>query len=71
MKLTSAQFSWLQWVDRHGGKCYPRGVRLQAGDDWTSSAAAISFVNLVAKGALAGRDGYLEITEYGRRLLTP
>lgn len=71
MKLTATQFAWLQWVYRHGGKCSPNGVRVKAGDDWTSQAAAISFVNLVAKGALAGRDGYLEITDYGRRLLTP
>jgi hypothetical protein len=71
MKLTATQFQWLQWVDRHGGKAYPDGLKLRAGNDHSNTGAAISFVNLVAKGALTGRDGYLEITDYGRRLLTP
>lgn len=72
--LTTTQFRWLQWLEAHGGKAWPRRQFLvpASGDDKTSSAAAICFVNLVAKGAVqGGPNGCLEITEYGRRLLTP
>ena len=72
MTLTRTQHLWLEWLDRHGGRCRPCGQKLMAvNGTCTNTAAAISFVNLVAKGAVAGRDGYLEITEYGRRLLAP
>lgn len=71
MTLSTRQFQWLQWIAQHGGKAYPQGLKLRAGNDTSSAAAAVTFVHLCAKGALVGRDGYLEITDYGRRLLTP
>lgn len=71
MKLTATQFRWLQWLEKQGGRGQPKGLKIAAGDEETNTGAAISFINLVAKGAVVGRDGYLEITDYGRRLLTP
>ncbi|MDA8252610.1 MAG: hypothetical protein M0Z28_26050 [Rhodospirillales bacterium] len=72
--LTKAQYRWLEWLNAHGGKAWPKGLVLipASGHDQTNSAAAISFVNLVAKGAIeGGPNGCLQITDYGRRLLTP
>lgn len=70
--LTTTQFRWLQWLAAKGGKAWPKGVVIvDAQGARTNSAATLSFVHLVAKGAVTGRDGYLEITDYGRRLLTP
>jgi hypothetical protein len=72
--LTSSQFRLLQWLDNHGGKAVSTGVRIQAIEtgDYTHASCAISFLNLVLKGAVQGnKDGQLEITEYGKRILSP
>lgn len=71
MKLTNSQFIKLQWIQKHGGKAYLEGLHMRAGNDTASAAAAITFLHLVAKGALSAREGHFEITEYGKRLLTP
>lgn len=71
--LTKTQFRWLQWLAHHGGRAVPMGlkVKIAGSEEETNTGAAISFLNLVSKGAVAGRDGYLEITDYGRRLVSP
>lgn len=71
MKLTATQFRWLHWLNQHGGKAMPRGLKIAAGNAETNAGAAICFVNLIVKGAITMKDGHLEITDYGRRLLTP
>lgn len=71
MNLTKAQFGYLQWIEREGGVATLERGGVVCGDTKSSNASAISFLNLVAKGALEGKDGKLVITDYGRRLLTP
>lgn len=71
MTLTKSQFGYLQWIAREGGVATLERGGVTCGDIRTSNASAISFLNLVAKGALEGKDGKLTITDYGRRLLSP
>lgn len=73
MLLTSTQFHWLQWLAKHGGKAVPYGlkIRIVGSEEETNASASVSFIHLVAKGAIAGINGRLEITDYGRRLLKP
>lgn len=71
--LTSSQFRMLQWLDDHGGTAVCAGVRIKALEtgDYTHASSAICFLNLVIKGAIQGANGQLQITEYGKRLLSP
>lgn len=71
MSLTKAQFGYLQWIDREGGMATLERGGVVCGGNKSSNASAISFLNLVVKGALEAKDGKLVITDYGRRLLTP
>lgn len=70
MKFTPKQFEALVWLKVNGGRARPAGLRLIAENgEETNTAAAIAFLNLCAKGAVAGSGGFLTITEYGERLL--
>jgi hypothetical protein len=72
VKLTDTQQRWLKWLYDNGGRCYPKGQCLAIDPDKgvkTNTGAAISFCNLAAKGMIEGQNGYLVITEYGRRQL--
>lgn len=72
MKLTGTQFKWLRWLDEHGGTATIYGTHIVAGNgDKTNGVAALPFLNLVAKGCVIGRALELQITEYGKRVLTP
>ena len=71
MNLTKSQFFWLGWVQRNGGIAHCDRGMVAAGNERSSNASAISFLNLVCKGALEAKDGKLVLTDYGRRLLTP
>lgn len=71
MTLTKAQFGYLAWIEREGGKAtLERGAVVVNGAK-SSNASAISFLNLVVKGALEAKNGQLVITAYGRRLVKP
>lgn len=69
MTLSDRQIDWLNWLYTHGGVGYCKGQLVHAGEARSNSASAISFLNLVAKGAIEGRDGALRLTDYGRRCL--
>lgn len=71
VNLTKAQFGYLQWIGREGGVATLERGAVCCGGNKSSNASAISFLNLVVKGALEAKDGKLVITDYGRRLLTP
>lgn len=71
MNLTKAQMGYLEWIAREGGEATLERGGVVCGGNRSSNASAISFLNLVVKGALAAKDGKLVITDYGRRLLTP
>jgi hypothetical protein len=67
MTLTKSQFEWLQWVYCNGGIARLERGAVVCGETKSPNASAISFLNLVAKGALEGRGGQLLITDYGKR----
>lgn len=72
MKLTDAQIEKLRWLqDRGGSGVLDRYGRLVAGGDVGHPAWQQSWLNLVAKGLLAGGDDRLTITEKGRAEMTP
>jgi len=72
MKLTGKQFQWLRWLDEHGGRAVVRGTYIVAQNgDKTNGMAALPFLNLVAKGCVQGRALELQITDYGKRVLSP
>lgn len=71
MKLTKTQHYYLDLLDKSGGVCQCEGLAVRIGEQKSSTGAAISFLNLVANGAIEGKAGKLLITDYGRRLLRP
>lgn len=71
MKLSATQHAYLQWLHDNGGRAELRGAYLIAGSKKTNCQASLPFLHLCQKGAIEGKDGYLQITDYGRRLLTP
>lgn len=72
MNLTKSQLQWLEWMSRNGGVATLERGGVVCGDGGkTPNASSISFLNLVAKGAIEGKDGKLVITDYGRRVLSP
>jgi hypothetical protein len=69
MNLTRAQFEWLEALHRHGGSApLERGAVLLGGSR-CPNASCISFLNLIVKGAIEGKNGKLHITPYGCRIL--
>lgn len=71
MKLTTTQHYYLHKLREVGGVARCHGLAVKLGEEKSSTAAAISFLNLVQIGAIEGKGGALHITDYGRRLLTP
>lgn len=71
MTLTKSQHQYLAWLQQGGGVAHLERGAVVCGGEKTANASAISFLNLVVKGALEAKDGKLVITDYGRRLLTP
>lgn len=71
MNLTKAQMGYLEWIAREGGVATLERGGVVVGGVKSANAAAISFLNLVVKGALEGKDGKLVITDYGRRVVSP
>lgn len=68
-KLSETQHEWLEWLHRNGGSGYIEKQWVIAQGNKSLFGSAISFLNLVAKGAIEGKDGRLVITDYGRRCL--
>lgn len=71
MVLTDVQHRWLQWLRDHGGVARMNGQHLVAQGARTNLAASVSFMHLIAKGAVEAKGGEFVITEYGLRCLTP
>lgn len=74
MKLSKTQHRYLHMLLADGGGIATlEGLALRIGPHKTTTGAAISFLNLVAVGAVEGgaKDRTLRITDYGRRLLSP
>jgi hypothetical protein len=69
MQFTGTQIRWLKWLHENGGAGMPQGLFVVAGEERSGTGAAISFLNLVVKGALEVKNHRLVITGYGRRLI--
>lgn len=69
MKFTDTQVQWLSWLQQHGGVGYLQRGRVVAAGEESNMGCAISFLNLVAKGAIEAQHGRLVVTDYGRRVL--
>ncbi len=68
MKLTDAQNEKLGWLHKQGGSGYlDKHGRVVAGGDYMPQGCWPAWLNLVAHGLIAGGDGRLTITDYGRR----
>lgn len=67
--LTNGQRSWLLWLHEHGGSGYLDKDRVIAAGCRSGYGSSITFLHLVIKGAVEGKDRRLVITDYGRRLL--
>jgi len=72
MKLTDAQTEKLEWLHKQGGSGYlDKHGRMVAGGDHMPQGCWPAWLNLVAHGLIAGGDGRIELTDYGRRHVTP
>lgn len=72
MKLTDAQNEKLEWLHKQGGSGYlDKHGRMVAGGDHMPQGCWPAWLNLVAHGLIAGGDGRLTITDYGRRHMAP
>jgi len=72
MKLTDAQNEKLEWLHTQGGSGYlDKHGRMVAGGDHMPQGCWPVWLNLVAHGLIAGGDGRLTITDYGRRHMAP
>lgn len=72
MKLTEAQNEKLAWLHERGGSGYlDRYGRMVAGGDVGHPAWQQSWLNLVAHGMVAGGEGRLTVTDYGRQHVAP
>lgn len=71
MKITTAQFHWLQWLDANGGVGRVVGSRIAAGNEKSSNSAALPFLNLICKGYIAVTNGELIITGNGIMAVHP
>ena len=69
MSLTETQFKWLRWLHDNGGIARLERNKVVCGERKSTNAAAISFLNLVAKGCLLPHEGRLFVTRYGKRCL--
>jgi hypothetical protein len=72
MKLTSAQFAALRWLDERGGSGYIDGHgRVHAQGENLPQGCWKAWLFLVIRGCLSGGDNRLNITDYGRSHLRP
>jgi hypothetical protein len=69
MTLTKSQFDWLATLHRYGGTATLERGAVSLGGSRCPNASCISFLNLIVKGALEGKNGKLQITPYGYRIL--
>jgi len=68
--MTPAQENRLYWFARHGGRGRLDHSSLIMEDKTVVNwPGLLAVMHLVAMGAIAGDQGYLSLTDYGRRLL--
>ena len=68
--MTPAQFRRLEWFVANGGRGrLEHSTLIMENKVTTNWPGLLAVMHLIALGAIAGSQGYLQLTEYGRRLL--
>ena len=70
MILTPDQRKWMMWLQENGGRGFlDRWGRVVAAGITSPQGACVAWLNLCAKGYLAGADGVLTLTPAGEKEL--